>query len=147
MTVETALAELESTLPGLNYVVSFDLHRVPLIANGKPLDYIQAAIGPKAVLGDASETTSHDMAAEIERCIKWKGDRGSHPDEDVIQSPRLDDLVNVVVTHFWNVAEHSTQIWSFWLRDGHPHYPVQWDFAFILVGSENADIFIGSSSD
>jgi hypothetical protein len=38
-------------------------------------------------------------------------------------------------------------VWSFWLEEGHPFYPVQWDFAYVLAGHNGAEVFIGSSSD
>ena len=147
MKVEAALSELESLLPGLNYVVSFDLHRVPAIPGGTPEQYVTAALGPKVVVGGTAEVPAADMLAEVERCIRWAGDRGSHPDEAAIHSPRLDELMACVRAHLERVAASSTAIWSFWLKDGHPHYPVQWDFAYVLAGPSGAEVFIGSSSD
>jgi hypothetical protein len=52
-----------------------------------------------------------------------------------------------VLSHLEQFAAPSTAIWSFWLKDGHPHYPVQWDFAYVLAGPGGAEVFIGSSSD
>jgi hypothetical protein len=147
MKIEAALKELESFLPGLNYVVSLDLHRVPTISGGTPEQYVAAALGPKAVVGGTAGVATADMLAEVERCIRWAGDRGSRPDEKAINSPRLDELVACVLAHLKRVATRSTAVWSFWLKDGHPHYPVQWDFAFGLVGPGGAEVFIGSSSD
>ncbi len=147
MRVEAALKELESFLPGLNYVVSFDLHRVPTVYQGTPEDYVSNAIGPQAIIGGTSHTMIGDMLSEVEQCIRWEGDEGSHPDQTAIRSPRLDELVDCVLTYLELVATNSVIIWSFWLKDGHPHYPVQWDFAFVLVGPQSAEVFIGSGSD
>jgi hypothetical protein len=147
MTVEDALSELESLLPGLNYVVGFSLCRVPAIPDGKPEQYVTAALGSKAVVGGVSETTAAEMLAEVERCIRWPGDIGSGPDEAAVRSPRFNELVTCVLAHFEQVASESTAIWNFWLKDGHPFYPVQWDFAYVLAGPSGAEVFIGSSSD
>lgn len=67
-------------LLGLNYVVSLDLHRVPPIPGGEPMQYIAAALGPTAVIGGTSKVVMAEMLVEVERCLWWKGDRGSHMD-------------------------------------------------------------------
>jgi hypothetical protein len=147
MKVEAALSELESLLPGLNYVVSFDLYRVPTFPGGTPDQYVTTALGPRAVVGGAVQVSAADMLAEVERCLRWDGDRGSHPHEAAIHSPRLDELAACVRAHLESMAAKSTAIWSFWLKDGHPHYPVQWDFAYVLASPDGTEVFIGSSSD
>jgi hypothetical protein len=40
-----------------------------------------------------------------------------------------------------------TLIERFWRKEGHPAYPVFWDFAFVIAGPTEAEVFIGSSSD
>ena len=146
MNVELALNELQSLLPGLNYVVFFDLHRLE-IPGGTPEQYVAAALGPKAVVGGIAEVAVADMLADVERCLRWEGDNGSHPDKIAIHSPRLDELVACVLEHLENVVAGSATVWSFWLKDGHPHYPVQWDFAYVVTSGDHAEVFIGSSSD
>ena len=93
MKVESAVSELESFLPGLNYVVSFDLHRDLDIRGDTPEQYVTAALGPKAVVGGTAEVAVADMLKDVEMCIRWEGDDGSHPDKAAIHSPRLDELV------------------------------------------------------
>jgi len=41
----------------------------------------------------------------------------------------------------------ATTIKRFWLKQGHPAYPVFWDFAFVVIGTQQVELFIGSSSD
>lgn len=146
MTVEAALTELESLLPGMNYVVSLDLHRVPSIPEGTLKQHITAAIGPSAVIGGARVVALADMLAKVEWCLRWPGDSGSHPDKTAIQSPRLNELVACVLSHLQQTAVSSV-IWKFWILSGHPHYPVQWHFAYLLAGPTGSEVFIGSSSD
>jgi hypothetical protein len=64
-----ALSELESLLPGLNYVVSLDLHRVPAIPGGTLEQYVAAALGAKAVVGGTAEVPPADMLAEVP--VQW----------------------------------------------------------------------------
>ncbi len=67
-----------------------------------------------------SELESLLPGPNFERCIRWPGDCGSHPDEAAIRSPRLDELVACVLGHLRRMTTRLTAVWSFWLMDGHP---------------------------
>ena len=41
----------------------------------------------------------------------------------------------------------SEQVMGFWLKAGHPFYPVYWDYAFLFEVGNDAFVLIGSSSD
>ena len=146
MTVEKALTELEDMLPGLNYMVRLDLHRVPAIPDGTPEQYVRAALGQEPVIWRTCEVALADMLTDVEQCLRWAGDEGSHPDEEAIRSPRLDELVSVVRSHLARAAAGAS-VWSFCFKSGNPHYPVQWHFEYVLAGPGGAEVFIGSSSD
>lgn len=45
------------------------------------------------------------------------------------------------------LVDGADTIMSFWLKEGHPFYPVFWDFAFLIEKNNDAIVFIGSSSD
>jgi hypothetical protein len=62
-------------------------------------------------------------------------------------SPRFDELVTLVLRHLAGKCQQSATIVSFWLKDGHPFYPVFWDFACVKIAPGTAEVFIGSSSD
>jgi hypothetical protein len=147
MTIDAALRELESLLPGLNYVVNFSRTQVSPILEGTPEQYIVAALGPKAVVGGVSEATVPELLIEVESSIRWPGDIGSGPPKHVLRSRRLRELIACVLAHLKRVAAESESVWRFWLKDGHPFYPVQWDFAFVLIGPRGAEVFVASSSD
>jgi hypothetical protein len=55
--------------------------------------------------------------------------------------------VGVVLAHLDHALAAALLVQSFWLKKGHPDYPVFWDFAFVIAGSSAAEVFIGSSSD
>jgi hypothetical protein len=45
------------------------------------------------------------------------------------------------------VGSQATLVVNFWLKAGHPAYPVFWGFAFVIAGPRGAEVFVGSSSD
>ena len=147
MTIEAALRELESLLPGVNYVVGLRLDRVPPIPDATPAQYITAALGPKAVVGGVSEDSAPEVLAEVERCLRYPGDRSAGPPASVLGLRRFTELVEFVLEYLARGIAESEAVFSFWLKDGHPFYPVFWDFAYLLVGVGGAEVLIGSSSD
>jgi hypothetical protein len=142
---DAALRELAESLMGMNYVVSFDLHHVPQVFD-HPKQYVVTAFGARAKVKEFEEVSAGMMLAEVERCIRWRGDRGSHPNLEFRRTERFEELLEGVLAHLRESAKNST-IWSVWIEPGHPHYPVQWDFAFVLASSSGGEVFVGSSSD
>ena len=134
MTIDDALRELESLLPGVNYVVNFVHYRLPVSSDENPEQYITAALGTKAVVGGIAEITVAEMLTEVNQCLQWPGTTSSCPDETTISLPRLLELVEYVLNRLERRSAKPTLIWSFWLKDGHPFYPVQWVFAYVLAG-------------
>jgi hypothetical protein len=45
------------------------------------------------------------------------------------------------------LANQAKMVKRFWFAAGHPAYPVFWDFAYAIFGSEMTTIVVGSSSD
>ena len=43
--------------------------------------------------------------------------------------------------------EAAERVALFWLKNGHPAYPVFWDFAFAAYTDEGVHVLMGSSSD
>ncbi len=59
-----------------------------------------------------------------------------------------------ILNEITNTLEDDATNYTVFLRayrraclEGHPGYPVFWDFAFLFVSNSNATILIGSSSD
>jgi uncharacterized protein (TIGR02996 family) len=148
--VEAALAELEDRLEGLNYVVFLDIHRIPLVPSAPPEWYVGAASGPKApkaVVGGTRPVAAPELLAEVERCLLYPGDGGHGPDPLVLRSEEFDRLVQRTLGYLERSAAEATATVSFWLKEGHPFYPVMWDFAYVFVKRQCAVVFLGASSD
>jgi hypothetical protein len=145
--VESALKQLEYLLPGLNYVVAFDIHRVPRMPDATAEQYISAALGPKAIVGGLQPVAPTELLAEVERCLRYPGDRGHGPDPSALRSPEFERHVRSVLDYLKRSVAESSAVTTFWLREGHPLYPVMWDFAYLFEKAHCAVVFLGSSSD
>ena len=63
---------------------------------------------------------------------------------DLTPSP---ELLNRVVANAKATSSKANRIEKFRLDEGHPAYPVFWDFAFLFTSSDEATVLVGSSSD
>ena len=80
------------------------------------------------------------------RLAEAEGDRRALA-EALERLPRAAFLVDGAAAVRHANAAGAALLAQFWLRDGHPAYPVFWDFAFVIAGSAGGQVFIGSSSD
>jgi hypothetical protein len=145
--VEALLAQLEPLLYGYNYQVFLRVYGVPF-APGEPAEwYIAEVLGPSAVVGGVVPATGHEVLAEVEQSLRYAGDEGSSPDPSVLSSERFNALVVALLCELERAIAGAALLARFWLRDGHPAYPVFWDFAFVIAAPAGAFVFMGSSSD
>lgn len=143
MTTGEALDELQLELPGVNYDIDFEFHRIPAIPGATAEQYLAEAL-PNAMLVDAVATDAGAMLARVEQCIRWKGDDGSPSHRQFHRSRRWNDLVRCLRSHLEQAAGGSAQIWELSYWAGHPYYPFQWQFAYLIVRSDAGEIFIGT---
>jgi hypothetical protein len=145
--VEALLSELESLLYGYNYQVFLRAYNVPFATGKSPEWYVAEALGPTAVIGGCVSVKGSEILAEVEQSLRYAGDEGSGPKPSALQSRRFEELVSGVLGELARGIERAELLARFWLKDGHPAYPVFWDFAYVIVDLERGMVFIGSSSD
>jgi hypothetical protein len=146
MKINTALSELQTLLYGYNYEVFLQSYQLPLIPGATVKDYIIQAF-PNAEVGRIWQISEQDVFMEVEQSLTYSGDDSSGPNPMALKSPRFSELLGITVLHLEKIVKNATAISGFWLKDGHPAYPVFWDFAFVVIGTQNVELFIGSRSD
>ena len=146
MAIQATLNELQKLLYGLNYEVFLHIYQLPFVSGIAAQDYIKQAL-PNSEIGGTQPTSSQELLAEVEQLLRYAGDSGSGPKPKSLSSHKFEELLTVILSHLEQVTSGSTEAICFWLKSGHPAYPVFWDFAFVVVGTQNVEIFIGSSSD
>ena len=144
--IEKVFSELPLLLAGQNYVVFLHRYTLPIVDGADTNDYIKQKL-PDAVVGEIQSCSGQEMVEEIAYCLKYAGSNGDGPLSHHLSSSKFEGLLAELSRYLTQRSAEAAGIFGFWLKDGHPDYPVFWDFAFIIVGLKNAEIIIGSSSD
>lgn len=142
----SALAEFLNAV-GWNYSVFLQSYGAPFAASVSSEVVIHNALGATAVVGGYREVTPAEALAEVRESLTYAGDSGAGPAPQAMRSERFAELLNRVLAEVGAAAARSTRIEQFWLKEGHPAYPVFWDFAFLLREENEAVVIVGSSSD
>jgi uncharacterized protein (TIGR02996 family) len=145
--VEAALAVLESLLLGSNYVVSFRIYRIPEVAGTTTDQYISTALGPGAVVEERQSVLGGELLEEVERCLRYRGFRGTGPDASALRSPEFAQLVQDVLGYLEQSIAESSAIERIRLRRGQVFYPVIWGFTYVFLKHHCAVVFLGESED
>lgn len=145
--MEALLAELEPLLYGYNYQVFLRLYNVAFAPEAPAEWYITQALGPSVDIGGVVPATGPALLAEVEQSLRYAGDENSGPQSAALRSSRFKALVPAVLCELKQAVAGASLVAQFWLRDGHPAYPVFWDFAYVIARPSGGLVFIGSSSD
>lgn len=104
-------------------------------------------VGTGAVLGGIEEVQSGSVWPEVMEAVLYVGDSSAGPSSTALKSGQFTSLVELLKAQVDTMVKTSATIETFWLSNGHPAYPVFWDFAFLFRTDATATIFIGASSD
>lgn len=147
MEVESVLSELSKLLCGYNYEVFLRRYKVLYSPGAVTEQYVSEALGQTAVLGGSCSVTRREVLGEVKESLLHAGDEAYGPLPSVLASEKFHELLASVLAHIEQSASSATLIEQFWLKEGHPAYPVFWDFAFVIASPLGVELFIGSSSD
>lgn len=132
---------------GLNYSVFLRTYEMVAREGISSSELVYLALGPSVVINGIRNIAVTDILPEIEASLTYAGDSGAGPSADVLNSANFKSLLAEILADIRNTIKESQRVEQFWLEEGHPAYPVFWDFAFLFRSSNKAVIFIGSSSD
>ena len=141
------LRDLEGMLEGGNYTVFLRAYSVSHAADATPREIVASALGESAVIGNVIPEVADEVVSEIRCCLEHSGDEGYGPFASRLASPKFKSLCLSVLAQVSDLCASAQEIILFWIAEGHPAYPVFWDFAYLFRGLEQSSIFIGSSSD
>lgn len=131
-----------------NYAVFLRSYEVPLMA---PADsaaaLIEKALGSAATVSGIEDIQSEAVWPPVQNALLYAGDHAAGPSDAAIKSGKLAALIGALKDQIDELVNAATKIECFWLKDGHPDYPVYWDFALLFRQDGSATIFMGSSSD
>ena len=131
----------------LNYQVNIKLFDCGNAGGLSASKVVKIALGQEATIGNTFATSDNEIIQDLKKGFEYSGDESSHPNKDALMSPieqaKRDKAISLIKNHL----NKSTMLIGFWLKEGHPFYPVFWDFAYIIEHDKKSSILIGSSSD
>lgn len=130
-----------------NYSVFLQAYEMTYMQPMNSDTLLRAVLGAEATLGGIDEVDATLVCAEVADALFYPGDDDAGPGDSVLRSESFVELIEELKEELLRLAGTSHKIQRFWLKDGHPAYPVFWDFAFLFWAEDKATIFIGSSSD
>jgi hypothetical protein len=143
--MERVLAALEPMLYGFNYQVFLRAYKVATPEASPLAAFLSAALGPSVAFRDETECTVPSMIADVEECLRYRGDSGSGPEPAVLDSAQFNEHLELLKTSLAAIA-NDHRITRVFVTDGHPAYPVFWDFTYVVAG-KSSFVLVGCSSD
>jgi hypothetical protein len=139
---------LEDLLEGCNYTVFLWHYHDAAASSNEELAAILSRTLPKPeiLVGGSQPSSVEELISDIAAGIGHVGGSGYGPIPERIRSEQFQRLLRGAIDECKLLCGDSS-IELFWLKQGHPAYPVFWDFAFAIRRKQGCDILIGSSSD
>jgi hypothetical protein len=135
---------IEDLLYGINYEVRFNLYG-PADPNLGLTDTLKCLISKDSEIYRVVSFTPSEAVSEIMDMVLYKGDTGSGPLELESKAPEISELMGKVFSSIG--IKDAEMVVGFGFKNGHPAYPVFWDFAYDIHSKGKRWIFVGSSSD
>lgn len=132
---------------GMNYTVFLRCH-TGRVTPGLTLDQsIHAVLGPGCVIDDVRDVDAGEVEAVVRNSLAYVGEVHSGPGTATLASTRFGELLDAILADCRRAHADSEVAASFFIVDGHPAYPVFWDFSLFFGGAEEYVVLVGSSSD
>ncbi|AUY36536.1 hypothetical protein EON09_18380 [Pseudomonas soli] len=138
------ILRLEHLLDGMNYTLWLNAYGP--FALDRPLEaQLRHSVGKGCTVGGDSPICASDARGEIIEHLLHPGDGGYGPLDLPAKRPEVLRLVEVLLGQVR--LDRADIIRRFWLAEGHPAYPVWWDFAFDIQTQGQRWILMSSASD
>lgn len=150
--IEFLINKLKSVLErinddSLNYVAEIQIYPVVGYAKKPAIEVIKRALIGDIVIGNTFQSNVRDVLSEFKSALSYAGDDGSYSNRSYVGTNEHSNHLADITKKLKYILSKASNITGFSLKEGHPFYPVFWDFAFILEIGSDAYVVIGSSSD
>lgn len=135
---------IEHLLYGINYEVRFNLYG-PADPELGLIDTLKSLISKDCEISGVVPSAPTEAVSEIMDMVLYKGDTGSGPLELESKRAEISELMSKVFSSI--SIEEAEMVVEFGFKNGHPAYPVFWDFAYDIHSKGQRWILVGSSSD
>jgi hypothetical protein len=142
----TDMADLLNS-DGINYSVSLRVYSDLPESTDDINSIVNRLIGHEAVLNGVRDVGVTEVVETLLQSLGYVGDEGAGPGPNVIRSADFSRLLGNIRDSVVQLSRTVYGIKSFEFAEGHPDYPVFWDFAYLFLGNDQHVLLVGSSSD
>ena len=135
---------VEYLLYGINYEVWFNLYG-PADPELSLSDTLKSLISKDCEISGVLLSTPGEATSKIMDMVLYEGDTGSGPLELESKKSEISELIGKVLSSI--EIEKAEMVVEFGFKNGHPAYPVFWDFAYDIHSKGKRWVLVGSSSD
>ncbi|WEQ56890.1 hypothetical protein LV564_07455 [Komagataeibacter nataicola] len=130
-----------------NYSVFLKSVSIKPYENMDSVKTIKKAFGENVVVDNIRQIRKEDVWQILDSSLYYAGDAGAGPSAESLSSREFHAVVHNLRGQVENILGSATRVEAFRFREGHPAYPVFWNFALVFTGETFVTILIGSSSD
>ena len=142
----TEMADLLNS-DGVNYSVFLRVYSgVMESANGID-SIVSGLIGGDVVLGGVRDANVSEVVETLRQSFGYVGEESAGPGTSVLGSTEFSRLLGSIRDSVARLSQTAYGIKSFEFAEGHPAYPVFWEFAYLFLGNGRHVLLVGSSSD
>lgn len=132
---------------GKNYSVFIRTYRTDFVPGVTIQEIMQRMLGDKAIIEDIRDVNFSEVERELRAGFSYSGNDDAGPAVTTLESAQFRVLLEEICEEAKLESHRSTGLKTFRFKDGHPAYPVFWDFAFLFIGDSKCELLVGSSSD
>ena len=146
---QSTLAALADFLnaSGWNYSVFLQMYETSISPDTDAEGLIARALGNEVKIDNLKNVSTAEVLTEIDDSLTYSGTDGAGPESEALRTPTFAELLKEVLSESADLARSASQIEQCTIEEGHPAYPVFWDFAFLFRLPKKALLLVGSSSD
>ena len=132
----------------LNYSVSFGLFHANGMAHEDFKKIVSTALRVESSIKSTVSVTAEDAFNHVHDCLNYRGEEGSHhPSLLYLDSLGAAEQINLAINAFSTFVKDADILSDVHIDEGHPFYPIFWDFSILIIKEQDAALFIGSVSD
>ena len=132
---------------GTNYTVFLRLYQGQLPSGLTFAQAVKAILGPGCVISDDHDVDASQVEAILRDNLACTGSVGAGPGTATLASPTLQELLDAIVLDCRDACARSDVARAFLIVEGHPAYPVFWDFNLFFGSIDGYMLLVGAASD
>ena len=137
-------AKIERLLYGWNYAVSLELYG-PADVESSLQGVLRELVSSSTIISDIAPSTPERAREKIMDMVLYEGRIGHGPENLEHKRPEIVALLDDVLSEIG--LSNADMICELEFTEGHPAYPVFWDFSYDIHANGQRWILVGSSSD